>query len=111
MGDLRSNEDLLEKLAAGKLFRRVSIGQIIIHLCTYIAAFIKLIIIEAGGYYDTKILLFIGMTTIAMPLFWISGWLVRHSLKISSQKRFWGYFFHLAVFGWSISIVAVSYLR
>jgi hypothetical protein len=111
MGDLRSNENLLEKLAAGKLFRRFSIGQIIIHLSTYIAAFIKLIIIEAGGYYDTKILLFIGMTAIAMPLFWISGWLVRHSLKISSQKRFWAYCFHLAVFGWSISIVAVSYLR
>jgi hypothetical protein len=101
---------LLEKLAAGRLFRRVSIAQIIIHLCAYIASFIKLIIIEAGGYFDTKILLFIGMTAIAMPLFWISGWLVQYSLKISQQRRFWGYCFYLAVFGWSISIVAVSYL-
>jgi hypothetical protein len=104
------SEDLLGKLAAGKLFRRVSLAQIIIHLLSYIAAFIKLIIIEAGGYYDTKILLFIGMTAISMPLFWRSGWFVRHSLKISHQKRFWGYCFCLAVFGWSISIVAVSYL-
>jgi amino acid permease len=104
------SENLLEKLAAGKLFRRVSIAQIIIHLFAYIASFVKLIIVEAGGYYDTKILLFIGMTAIAMPLFWMSGWLVQHSLKISPQKRFWGYCFHLAVFGWSISIAAVSYL-
>jgi hypothetical protein len=104
------DENLLQKLAAGKLFRRVSIVQIIIHLFTYIASFIKLIMIEAGGYFDTKILLFIGMTAIAMPLFWMSGWLVQHSLKISQQQRFWGYCFCLAVFGWSISIVAVSYL-
>jgi amino acid permease len=110
-GVLRSAEDLVRKLVAGRLFRRVSIGQIIIHLSTYIASFIKLIIIEAGGYYDTKILLFIGMTAIAMPLFWISGWLIQHSLKISNRERFWGYCFHLAVFGWSVSIVAVSYLR
>lgn len=110
MSNLRSKEDLLEKLVAGKLFRRVAIGQIVIHLFSYIAAFIKLIIIEAGGYYDTKILLFIGMTAISMPLFWISGWLVKHSLKISSQQRFRGYCVHLVVFGWSISIVAVSYL-
>ncbi len=103
-------EDLLEKLAAGRLFRRVSIVQIIIHLFAYIASFIKLIIVEAGGYFDTKILLFIGMTAIAMPLFWMSGWLVQHSLKISQQRRFWGYCFYLAVFGWSISIAAVSYL-
>jgi hypothetical protein len=110
MGEIRSNEDILGKLAAGRLFRRVSIAQIIIHLFVYIASFIKLIIIEAGGYYDTKILLFIGMTAISMPLFGISGWLVRHSLKISPPKRFWGYCFHLAVLGWSISIAAVSYL-
>jgi hypothetical protein len=110
MSNPRSNEDLLEKLASGKLFRRVTIGQIIIHLSTYIATFIKLIIIEAGGYYDTKILLFIGMTAISMPLFWISGWLVRYSLKISQRKRFWGYCVHLAVFGWSLSIASVSYL-
>jgi hypothetical protein len=102
--------NLLEKLAAGKLFRRISIVQIITHLSTYIAAFIKLIIIEAGGYYDTKILLFIGMTAISMPLFWISGCLIRDSLKISNQQRFWRYCFHLAGFGWSLSIVAVSYL-
>jgi hypothetical protein len=104
------SEKLLEKLAAGRLFRRASIAQIMIHMSTYIASFIKLIIIEAGGYFDTKILLFIGMTAISMPLFWISGWLVQHSLKIYQQQRFWGYCFHLAVFGWSISIVAVSYL-
>jgi hypothetical protein len=103
-------EDILQKLVAGKLFRRVSIAQMMIHMSTYIASFIKLIIVEAGGYYDTKILLFIGMTAIAMPLFWRSGWLVQHSLKISQHQRFWGYCFHLAVFGWSISIVAVSYL-
>jgi nitric oxide reductase large subunit len=104
------SEDLLKKLAAGKFFRRVTIGQLIIHLFTYIATFIKLIIIEAGGYYDTKILLFIGMTAISMPLFWISGWLVQHSWKISPQQRFRGYCVHLAVFGWSMAIVTVSYL-
>ncbi len=103
------SEDLFQKLVAGKLFRRISIAQMIIHIFTYIAAFIKLIIIEAGGYYNTKIILFIGMTTISMPLFWISGWLIRSSLKISQHQRFAGYCVHLAIFGWSISIVAVSY--
>jgi amino acid permease len=99
----------VQKLAAGKLFRLISIGQFIAHICSYIACFIQLIIIEAGGYYDTKILLFVGMTAIAMPLFWISGWLIQHSLKVSHSQRFWGYCFHLAVFAWSISIVKVSY--
>jgi hypothetical protein len=103
------SEDLLEKLATAKLFRRISISQVIIHLLTYVASFIKLIMIEAGGYYDTKILLFLGMTAISMPLFWISGWLIHHSLKISQRQRFWGYCFDLAVFVWSISIVKVSY--
>jgi amino acid permease len=103
------SEDLLKKILMGKLFRRVSILQSIIHLLTYIACFIQLIMIEAGGYYDTKILLFVGMTAIAMPSFWISGWLIQRSLKISQSQRFWGYCFHLAVFAWSISIVKVSY--
>ncbi len=109
---LRNTEgdrDLLRKLVAGKLFRRVSIGQVIVHLLAYIACFIKLIIIEAGGYYDTKILLFIGMTAIAMPLFGISGWLIQHSWKISQSQRFWGYCVHVVIFVWSISIVKVSY--
>jgi hypothetical protein len=104
-------EEVLERLMAGRLFRRVAIGQIVVHLCIYIASFVKLIIIEAGGYYNSEILLFVGITAISMPLFTISYWLVQHSLKLSNRRRLWGYCFDVAVSIWSISIVKVSYFR
>jgi hypothetical protein len=109
MKDRNSSENLIQKLADGKLFRIVSFIQSLIHLCAYIASFIKLIIIEAGGYYDIGVITFIGITLLSMPLFAISWWLIQQSLKISKKKRDWGYCFHLIPLIWSISIVRVSY--
>jgi hypothetical protein len=107
--DRDPNEYLIEKLAAGRLFRLVSLAQFWIHLCAYIASFIKLIIIEAGGYYDVSILAFVRITMGAMPLFAIELWLIQHSLKISKPKRIWGYCFHFGVWIWIIFIVKISY--
>ena len=109
MSDLESSEDLFQKFAAGKLFRIVSIAQVGIHLCAYIASFIKLIMIEAGGYYNSGVLLFLGITLLSMPLFIINRWLIDRSLKISKRKRSIGYCFHIAVSIWSILIVKISY--
>ncbi len=109
MSDLKSSEDLVQKFAAGKLFRIVAVGQGFVHICSYIAAFIKLISIEAGGYYNSGVLLFIGITMISMPLFLVTKWLIERSLKISKQRRFTGYWFHLAVLLWSIFIIKLSY--
>jgi hypothetical protein len=102
-------EDLIQKLAAGKLFRSISFIQLAIHLGAYLAAFIKLIIIEAGGYYDVSIIRFLLITLISMPLFAIGWKLVQSSLKLSKQQRFWGYCFEISNLMWSISIVAISY--
>ncbi len=111
MGDNQHpSEHLLQKLAAGKLFRIVSIAQILIHFCAYIASFVNLIMIEAGGYYDVGVITFIGITLLSMPLFAISWWLIQHSLKIPRKQRFWGYFIHTLTFFWSIWIVKVSCL-
>ena len=109
MKDRNSSENLVEKLAAGKLFRIVSFLQIFIHLCAYIASFVKLIMIEAGGYYDIGVMIFIGITIVSMPLFVISWWLIQQSLKISKSKRFWGYCFQIFPLLWSIFIIKVSY--
>ena len=109
MSNLESSEDLVRKFAAGKLFRMAAIGQGGIHLCAYIASFIKLISIEGGGYYNREILLFIGITIVSMPLFLITKWLIEHSLKISKSKRFIGYCFELAILLWSTFIVKISY--
>lgn len=110
MSDNRTpDENLIQKLAAGKLFRIVSFIQSFIHLCAYIASFVKLIIIEAGGYYDIGVIIFIGITLLSMPLFAICWWLIQQSLKISKTKRSWGYCFHFATSIWSIFIIKVSY--
>jgi hypothetical protein len=109
MKDRNSSENLVQKLAAGKLFRIALFAQTFIHLCAYIASFIKLIIIEAGGYYDVGVMIFIGITILSMPLFAISWWLIQHSLKISKTKRAWGYCFQLVPLLWSIFIIKVSY--
>jgi hypothetical protein len=109
MNDRSPPEHLIQKLAAGKLFRIISLGQIGIHLCAYIAAFVKLIMIEAGGYYDTGVIIFIGITLLSMPLFAIALWLLKHSFKISKSKRVWGYLFHTLVLIWSMAIVKISY--
>jgi hypothetical protein len=103
------DENLIHKLAANKLFRKVSLAQLCIHLCAYIASFIKLIIIEAGGYYDVSILAFLGITTGAMPLFAIAWWLIQHSLKLAQSGRTWGYCFNGGVCLWCIWIVKISY--
>jgi hypothetical protein len=103
------NEDLIQKLAAGRLFRLVSFVQAGIHLCVYVAAFIELIMIEAGGYHDASIIRFLGITLVSMPLFAIAWRLIQFSLKLSKQQRFWGYCFHLLNSIWSIAIVKISY--
>ncbi|MCY7337959.1 MAG: hypothetical protein LH613_17395 [Chamaesiphon sp.] len=111
MSERSPNENLIQKLAAGKLFRIVVLAQFCIHLCAYIASFIKLITIEAGGYYDVGVWAFIGITSGSMPLFAIGAWLIRHSLKISKNQRFWGYCFQIVVLIWNIWIVKLSYFR
>jgi hypothetical protein len=109
MSNLESSEDLIQKFAAGKLFRIAAIAQGAIHLCAYIASFIKLISIEGGGYYNREILLFLGITIISMPLFLVTKWLIEYSLKIAKQKRLIGYGFCLFVISWSLVIIKVSY--
>jgi hypothetical protein len=109
MSNLESSEDLVQKFAAGKLFRIAAIAQGAIHLCVYIASFIKLISIEGGGYYNREILLFIGITIISMPLFLITKWLIEHSLKISRKKRLIGYCFYGSVLTWSLFIIKISF--
>jgi hypothetical protein len=109
MRDRSPSEQLIQQLAAGKLFRMVSIMEIGIHLAAYIAAFVWLIIIKAGGYYDREIIRFIGITIVSMPLFAIGLWLLRRSLKLSQRQRWWGYGFHVVVSLWSIAIVKIGY--
>lgn len=109
MRDLESSEDLVQKFAAGKLFRLVSIFQGVVHLCVYLASFVKLISIEAGGYYNREILLFIGITVVSMPLFLITKLLIENSLKVSKQKRLIGYCFSGLVVFWSVVIIKLSY--
>jgi hypothetical protein len=109
MSNLESSEDLIQKFAAGKLFRIAAIAQGAIHLCAYIASFIKLISIDGGGYYNQEILLFIGITIVSMPLFLITKWLIEHSLKIAKQKRLIGYCFCIFAIAWSLVIIKVSY--
>jgi hypothetical protein len=109
MSNLESSEDLIQKFAAGKLFRIAAITQGSIHLCAYIASFIKLISIEGGGYYNREILLFIGITIVSMPLFFITKLLIEHSLKISKRKRLIGYSFYIVVMIWSGFVIKLSY--
>jgi hypothetical protein len=109
MSNLESSEDLVRKFAAGKLFRIAAITQGAIHLCAYLASFIKLISIEGGGYYNSGILLFVGITIVSMPLFLITKWLIEHSLKISKRKRLIGYCFDAVVMVWSLFVVKVSF--
>ncbi len=109
MSNLEPREDLVQQFAAGKLFRIAAIAQGAIHLCAYVASFIKLISIEGGGYYNREILLFIGITIVSMPLFLITKWLIEHSLKVSQRKRLIGYCFYVFVIFWSIAIIKISY--
>ena len=109
MSDLELSEDLVQKFAAGKLFRIVTFSQGGIHLGAYLAAFVKLISIEGGGYYNREIILFIGITIVSMPLFLITKWLIERSLKISRRKRSIGYYFCAAVIAWSVLIIKISY--
>jgi hypothetical protein len=111
MSNLESSEDLVRKFAAGKLFRIAAISQGAIHLCAYIASFIKLISIEGGGYYNREILLFLGITIISMPLFLVTKWLIEHSLKISRKKRLIGYYLCIATIAWSLVIIKISYVN
>ena len=109
MSDSESRKDLVQQFAAGKSFRIAAISQGSVHLCAYVASFIKLISIEGGGYYNREILLFIGITIVSMPLFLITKWLIEHSLKISQQKRLIGYCFDVFVIFWSVALIKISY--
>jgi hypothetical protein len=111
MSNLESSEDLVQKFAAGKLFRIAAITQGVIHLCAYLASFVKLISIEGGGYYNREILLFLGITIISMPLFLVTKLLIEHSLKISRKKRLIGYYFCIATIAWSLVIIKISYVN
>ena len=95
----------LSIMAADRLFKTISLVQICIHLCAYLAAFVKLILIEAGGYYDTGVMSFIGITLISMPLFAVALWLIQNSTKLSDKMRVRGYYFYLGVCIWSIRII------
>ena len=109
MPDRSQSEQIIHQLAAGKLFRLVSAIQLGIHLAAYIATFVGLIIIKAGGYYDTEILRFIGISLVSMPLFAIGLWLFNSGVKFSQRQRRWGYIFHPIVLFWSLAIVKTSY--
>ncbi len=107
--DRSSRKNLIQQLAAGSLFGVVSLSQFVIHLCAYIAAFVKLIIIEAGGYYDVGVIAFIGITIGSMPLFAIALWLIKYIENISSRIKSWGYFIHSITLIWSMFVIKVSY--
>ena len=100
---------ILDIMASDRLFRTISIVQICIHLSAYLATFVKLILIEAGGYYDTGVMNFLGITLGSMPLFAIALWLIKNSAKLSDSVRVRGYYFYLGVCIWSIWIIKVSY--
>jgi hypothetical protein len=109
MRDRSPSEQLIQQLAAGKLFRLISAIQIGIHLSAYIATFVGLIIIKAGGYYDTEIFRFLVITLGSMPLFAIGLWLFNHGVKFDRKQRIRGYYFQLFVLLWSLAIVKTSY--
>jgi hypothetical protein len=96
-------------MAADRLFRTISLAQICIHLCAYLAAFVKLILIEAGGYYDTGVISFLGITLVFIPVFTIEWRLIQRSLTLSKSSRVWGYCLNVAVGIWSIWIVKSTY--
>jgi hypothetical protein len=104
-----SRKNLIQRLAADSSFGVVSLSQFLIHLCAYIAAFIKLIIIEAGGYYDTGVIAFIGITIGSMPLFAIAMWLIKDGANISKRYRLWVYCVHLTTLLWSLFVIKISY--
>ena len=106
----RISEKNTSKISAtDRLFRTISIVQICIHLCAYLATFVKLILIEAGGYYDAGVMNFLSITLGSMPLFAIALWLIKNSAKLSDRVRVRGYCFYLGVCIWSIWIIKVSY--
>jgi hypothetical protein len=96
-------------MASDRLFRTISIVQICIHLCAYLATFVKLILIEAGGYYDAGVMNFLGITLVSMPLLAIALWTIQNSAKLSRRLKVWGYCFYLGVCLWSIWMIKVSY--
>jgi hypothetical protein len=107
--DRSSNKNLIQQITAGNSFGVVLLLQFAIHLCVYLAAFLKLIIIEAGGYYDTGAIAFVGITVGSMPLFAIAMWLIKHNENISSSVKFWGYFINSLTLIWSLFVIKVSY--
>jgi hypothetical protein len=100
---------LRQQQQAGRIFQTIGIIQLAIHLCAYLAAFIKLIMIDGGGYYDTGVIAFIGMTAVSMPLFAIGWWLWQRSFKLSRINRLWGYLFKAIGLIWSMIMVKLSY--
>jgi hypothetical protein len=100
---------ILYVMASDRLFRKISLVQICIHLCAYLAAFVKLILIEAGGYYDTGVMSFLGISLVSMPLFAFSLWLIQNSAKLPDSNRVRGYFIYLGICIWSIWIVIKAY--
>jgi hypothetical protein len=91
-------------------FQIFSFFQIFWHLIAYGIAFIRLLLINAGGYMGIGKVVFIGMSIVSLPLIILSVLLARFSFKLSKKKIVLGYCFHGIVFAWSIFIVYVSYL-
>jgi hypothetical protein len=108
--DRSSHKNPLQQLTASKLFGVMLLSQFALHLCIYLAAFIKLIMIEAGGYYDTGVIAFIGITIGSMPLFAIALWLIKYIENISNRIKSWGYFINSITLMWSLFVIKVSYL-
>jgi hypothetical protein len=100
---------ILYTMTSDRLFRKTSLVQLCIHLCAYLASFVKLILIDAGGYYDVGVWAFIGITLGTMPLFAIEWRLIQHSLRLSSPQRAWGYLLNFGICLWSVWIIKVSY--
>ncbi|KAF3887930.1 MULTISPECIES: hypothetical protein [Nostocales] len=94
---------------ARQVFAIISYLQFSIHLIAYFASFMKLIIIEGGGYYNFRILVFIGISIISILLFLASILLIKRSIRLSIKRLVWAYFFHAIVLAWSLFIVKVSY--
>jgi hypothetical protein len=107
--DRSSRNNPLQQLTASKLFSLVLLSQFAIHLCAYLAAFIKLIMIEAGGYYDTGVIAFIGITIGSMPLFVIALWLAKHRENISISVKSLSYFIHSITLMLGLFVTTVSY--
>uniref|UniRef100_B8HSN2 Uncharacterized protein n=1 Tax=Cyanothece sp. (strain PCC 7425 / ATCC 29141) TaxID=395961 RepID=B8HSN2_CYAP4 len=98
-----------DKRQANQTFQLLSILQIVGHLIAYVMAFVKLILIEKGGYYNIGTIVFVGMSIVSLPLMVITILLLKFGFKLSITGRRWGYVLHVLVLVWSLFMVYVCY--